>query len=447
MELSHTEDKTRVVVIGLGPVGTNVVNTLMKREDMEIIAFEKTPYGGYVTCAMPYVLEGRIKDKEAIWLFKPEFYDKPNVILRLNTEVTKINLDDNTVNVGEEKVPYDYLVIATGRTPFKPPIPGIDLEGVYTLSWFNDMIKIQEAMKEAGRAVIIGAGLIGLEVAVAFAENGIDTTVVESLPCILPKMLDPDMASIVQESLEEIGIKIYTSTLVQSIRGKERVESVKIGDEEVPADLVLCATGMRPNTKLAREAGIATGPMGGILTDAALHVKRGNEYLPNVYAGGDCVEVVNGVTYRPSLSMLASTAIPHAAAIAENICGGNVTFDTYVNPVISVIRDLHIGSVGLTSYEEERFGYDFKVAKHEGLTHFGFFEGAHKMYMKFLVHERRLIGAQIISKEDVKERINLITMAIKHRIPIDELIRVERCFTPPLCLPIDLMVQALKKVR
>jgi len=430
----------------MGPVGFNVVNNLMSDENMEVVAFEKTPYGGYVTCAMPYVLEGRVKSAEDIWLFKPEFYQKPNVSLNLNAEVKKINLDGKTVTVGEEEIPYDVLVIATGRLPWKPPIEGMNLKGVHVLSWYNDMIKIKEAMSKSRNAVVIGAGLIGLEMAVAFAENNINTTVVEALPCVLPALLDPDMASIVQRDLEEMGIKIYASEKVETIEGSNKVESVKVGGKRIPADLVLCSTGMRPNVKLAKEAGIEIGETGGIVTDSSLHVKKGKTYLQDVYAGGDCVEVINGITYRPTLNMLASTAIPHAMAIADNIRGDNVIFDTTVSPVISVINDLHIGSVGLTSHSANQAGLEFKVAKHEGLLHFGFFAGAEMMYFKFLVHKRNIIGAQIISKEDVKERINLLTIAIKHKITIDELMKLERCFTPPLCFPLDHMVQALKKI-
>ena len=149
------------MVIGLGPVGFNVVNSLLDSKDVEVTVFERTGYGGYVTCAMPYVLEGKIKSADDIWLFKPEYYKERNVDLRLNTTVTKLNLEDNTVNVGDEVVPYDKLVLALGRTPIKPPILGIDLPGVHSLSWFNDMLQIQDAMKNAKNAVVIGAGFIG----------------------------------------------------------------------------------------------------------------------------------------------------------------------------------------------------------------------------------------------------------------------------------------------
>ena len=439
--------KMKVVIVGSGPVGFNVANNLLDREDVDITVFEKTGYGGYVTCAMPYVLEGKIKSAEDIWLFKPEFYKQHDVNLRLNTTVTKLNLDDNTVNVGGEVVPYDRLVLAVGRTPVKPPISGIDLKGVYTLSWFNDMMQIQDAMKTAKNAVVIGAGLIGLETAVAFNERGIKTTVVELLPSILPQMLDPDMAHVVQSRLEEVGIKILTSTSVTSIEGREKAELVKAGGWEIPAELVLNSVGMQPNVELAREAGIEIGAAGGIVTDASLHVKKGASYLPNVYAGGDCVEAVNGVTSRPTLSMLASAAIPQALIIAKNILGGNHVFEPTTNPAISVISGLHVGAVGLTTHAAKMAGIKLTSATHEGLTHVGFFAGAEKMYFKFLAHGRRLLGAQIISRGDVKERINLMVMAIKQRIAIDELVNLERCFTPPLCTPIDPMITALNKLN
>lgn len=438
-------EKTRVVVIGMGPAGFNIVNALMKDSNMEINVFEKTQYGGYVTCAMPYVLEGRVKNADEILSFKPEFYEKQNVSLHLNTEVTSINIEDHSVSVGEKRVSYDVLVIATGRTPFKADIEGINLEGVHCLSWYNDMLKIEKAMKRAKNAVVIGAGFIGVEMAVALAKNNINTTIVVS-SYLLRAMLDPDMASIIENNLEEMGIKVYTGTRVTRIEGKENVESVIAGDIRIPADIVLCCVGMRPNANLAREAGITLGETGGIVTSPSLHVKKGQSYLPDVYACGDCIELIDGITHRPIAPMLASCAIRQALAIAENVRGGNVIYGPTFHPCISVLHDYHIGSVGLTTRSAERANIKVQAVKGEGLSHFDFISGAEKMYFKFLIHGRRLIGVQIIAKEDVKQRINIVGLSIKHGLTIDNLIEMETCFTPPLCFPIDPMIQALKNI-
>ena len=283
-----------------------------------------------------------------------------------------------------------------------------------------------------------------METAVAFAKNNIRTTVIDMLPSILPQMLDPDMSSIVQKRLEGMGIEALTSTKVSSIKGNRTVESVVMDERQIKADLVLISTGVTPNVDLAKNAGVAIGNSGGVVVNSRLNAKKEGRFLEDVFALGDCVEIMNKITNSSQVSALASTAALQGRIVAENISGGEAGLDGYLSPAITVIADMHVGSVGLTSHAAKLFDIATEIGKVSGLTRSRYYPDRKQIHIKLLAHEGRLIGAQIISEEDVKERINTIALAIQNKMTIDELLYTERCFTPPLSLLTDPFIRALE---
>jgi NADH oxidase (H2O2-forming) len=301
-------------------------------------------------------------------------------------------------------------------------------------------------MKDTGSAVIVGGGVIGLEMACACIANGIKTTVVEMLPYILPLMLDEDMASMVHTWMEKTGIEILTSTRVSSIDGNERVEAVVLDEKTIEADMVVFATGIRPNNDLAQRTGLDLGKTGGIAVNSLMKAARQGRTLDNVYALGDCVEVASGLTNQPYISAFASTASLQARVVADNICGDRSELEGYLSPAVTVVADLQIGSVGLTSHSAKQAGIDPTVGRAEGFTRSGYYPGKKKIHIKLLVHNDRLIGTQMISEEDVKERINYVTLAIKNNMSVHDLKNSERCFTPPLSLMVDPFIRALESI-
>lgn len=438
--------KARVVIIGGGIAGINLATELVrKNRDMKVTVLKKEAHGSYSPCGMPFVLEGKLDRMEDIILHPPQFYGEEGIILRTETEAMKIDTDERSVELSSgETLDYDVLVLATGRRPFIPPIAGADLKGVYTLSSYEDGSRIALALRGVKKAVILGGGIIGLESATAFAKKNINTTVIELLPSVLPQILDPDMASLVLERLEDMGIEVLTSTKVTSIKGERMVEAVVTGDKEIEADSVLVATGVRPNVDLAKSAGLTIGSSGGIVTNSRLNVENDGRILENVFGLGDCIEVRNAITHLPQISALASTATLQARMVAENICGGDEKMDGYLNPIVTVIGDLHIGSVGLTSHTAEQAGLEPDVVEVTGLTRSRYYPGRKQMHIKLLGHEGRLVGAQIISEEDVKERINAIVLAIQNKIKITDLLYTERCYSPPLSLLMDPLTRGLE---
>ncbi|MDI6903065.1 MAG: FAD-dependent oxidoreductase [Methanocellales archaeon] len=431
----------KLIVIGGGAAGMPIASHVREKDqDMEITVFTKDRHVAYSPCGIPFVLSGEISSFEELVMHDVQYYKDKGIDVQTNTEVTAIDLGGKSIIAEGKQFDYDKLGIATGSLPLIPQIPGMDKKGVYSLRNLEDGKKVKEAMNNAEKAVIVGAGPIGLEVAAAFIKVGIDTTVVEMTPYVLPCVLDPDMASLVQSRLESLGVKVMTGFPLGSINGSDHVEFVTVGKEVVPADLVIMCTGTRPNTCLAKQAGIEVGETDGIKVDSAMRVTE------DVYAAGDCVEVTNYITNRPCLSPLGSSAVRQAKVAAESICGGSAEFDPVLSPTVCLIGDLQVGSVGVTSHVAKQAGLIPVEGKAKGLTRARYYPDAKKIDVKLLFFEKRLIGAQIISEEGVKERIDALSLAIKSGMTVQQLLRAETCYAPPVSMVVDVLTLALEDV-
>jgi NADH oxidase (H2O2-forming) len=443
----------RVVIIGGGAAGIDVLELLLRAEadaeQLELTLLKKEPEGFFSSCGLPFALQG-LYDIQALVLFEPDFYRDKGVDFRTGIEVTSIDLENGLVRVDTgEEIPYDCLVIATGSKPFIPPIDGTNLEGVFTLWGREDGERIKAVIDapETSNAVIIGGGMIGLQAAVAFSKKGLRTTIVELVPWLLPTILDPDMASVVQKWLRN-DVTFVLGKPVSALRGEQHVESVFVGEEAIPADIVLIAAGMRPNVSIAEEAGIKIGSSGGVVVDRALRVRKGSSYLSNVYALGDCIEVTDAVTKRPRLSQLASTALIQARAVTNNLLGISSSYESCVSPTVATISGLQVGSVGVTSETAQRYGLKTKAGTAIKYTKARFFPSRKLIVAKVLFEAdtAKLIGAQLVSEETVAERINELTLAIKAGITATDVIMRERCFEPSLTMVEDVIVDAAMKV-
>jgi len=443
----------KVVIIGGGDAGTYTLEAIFKKgaevlKQFDITLVKKERGGSSSICAVPFALQGVFSMKEVAEIDPPETFIKHGIDYRTETEATSINLENSTVSLSTgEEIKYDYLVIATGRKPRIPEIEGTDLEGVYTMSTVEDGKRIEAAMNapEAKNAVVIGGGPIGLQVALAFLKNGLKTTVVVGHPTPLSSMLDPDMGSIVRERLEKEGVEFIFGKSVDSIKGDgAKVKSVVVGGEEIPADVVVISRGMLPNADLAEKAGIEIGETGGIVTDQFLHVKKDGNYIKNVYALGDCVEVVDAITLRPRLSQLASTALVQAKVVANNLMGISYSLEPSLSPAVATIADFQVGSVGITSAIAERYGIKVISGKKEKPTKARFYPGRKSMAVKLLfdAYTEKLIGAQLISEDMVADRIDGLCNAIRKGMTAKELSRMEKSFDPCVSLHRDVMVDA-----
>ena len=435
----------KIIIIGGGVGGINLLEFLNKRDPaLDITLIKKECVASLSTCGLPYLLEGVLKYDDII-LHDAEFYRKKGIDFRTNTEVKMIDLDKNVVKTDEEILRYDKLIIATGRRPYVPEISGVDLCGVYAFSNEEDGLKIKKDMKEAKKGVVIGGGSLGLGAAVAFAENGIDTKVIVGHDHVLSSILDPDMAEIVENRLKERGIEVMKNSKIDSINGKNRVKSIFVNGIKIPSDVVVISKGTLPNVDLARNPGIEIGEFGGILTNSEMQVKRKGSYLQDVYAFGDCVEVVDHATGNQRLSQLASTAVIQAKIIVDNIFGGDLTFDPCVTPVATRVSNLQVGSVGITSRTAEKFGIKLITGKSKKFTRARYYPGRFPVTVKLLFNKKtKLVGAQMASGECIGERVNALTIAIKREMSAKELLKMERIFEPSMSLLVDATVNAVE---
>lgn len=424
----------RIVVIGSGTAGSNFAlfaRKLDRKAEIIVIGKEKTMQ--YSPCALPFVLSGKIPKLENIIVFPNEFYEKQKIQMMLNTEAREIDRKRKVVITDKGEVPYDKLILATGSKAFIPPIKGVESEGVFTLKRMDDVKKIQAYLKERKpkKAVVIGAGLIGLEGAVAFRELGLEVVVVELLEHLLPTMLDKDIASIVQSHLEEKGIEFKFGVAVSEILGNP-VRAVKIGEEEIEADLVLVATGVRANVDLARKAGLEVNR--GIVVDEYLRTSD-----PDIYAIGDCAEVFDAVTGERTLSQLGTTAVRMAKVAAENVFGKGIKFRPVFNTAITELFDLEIGTFGITQERANREGIDVVVGKFKGSTKPEYYPGGKPIIVKliFRKEDKSLIGAQIVGGERVWGRIMALSFAAQKGATVEDIAYGETAYAPPISPTID----------
>lgn len=445
----------KIVIIGAHAAGVDAASAARKTErNAEITLISKEKHTGYSRCGLPFVIGGHIPNFNDLIVFSPSFYQMMKLKLKTETTATNINPDEKTVDTADktgkaETIPYDSLILTTGAYAFVPPIKGREKQGVYSLRTIPDGRKIDQAIKSGARnAAVIGGGLIGLETAVALKERGLDTTVVELIPQILPVMLDKEMAKIVHEMLEQKGLKIIVGKGVDEILGGEKATAVSVAGDQIPADIVVVATGVRANTELAAKAGIAIGETKAIKTDARMETS-----VKSIYAAGDCAESINMVTKKPACPQLGTVAVRHGKVAGINAAGGYALFKGVLGSAVTQLFDTQIGVTGLTEFFAKREGIETLTGTITSKTRADYYPGAKPIKVKLVVEKesQRIIGAQIIGGEEATQRINALSFAIQKQMTIRELAKVDTAYAPPLCETWEPMVlaaeMALMKLR
>ena len=432
----------RIVIIGANAAGISAAAFARKTDrKAEIILIEKDKYAAYSRCGLPFAIAGEIPSLEKLVLYPPSYYKTMKLDLRLETEAKRVDLESRTVEIVDksgkkEEISFDSLIFCTGATPWIPPIEGRDKKGVFMLRTIDDARAIMEAMKEAKKAVVIGAGAIGLEMAAAMREKGLDVVIVELLPHVLPLAIDADIARLVQEVLEEHGITLVLGKPVKRILGDERVKAVEVDGEEFEADIVLAATGVRPNTALAAEAGLAIGPTRAIKTDFRMRCLDAQRQRPveGVYAAGDCAESIHMVTGLPALSQLGTTAVRMGKVAGINAAGGYAIFPGVLGSFVTKIFDLQVGSTGITAEQAKRLGMDVVVGVAAHTTRAEYYPGGKPIRVKLVVDKatKRVVGGQVVGGEDVTQRVNLIALAIQAKMTVYDLEMLRSAYAPPV---------------
>ena len=440
----------RIIIIGANASGVEAASAARKKDrTAEITLLDKEKTAGYSRCGLPFVIGGQIASFKDLIVYSPAYFQMLKLNLRLETEVTAINTKEKTITIktnndAVEKLEYDSLIIATGAEPFMPPIKGRDKPGILSLRNMKDGEKIDTAIRSGAKsAIIMGAGLIGLETGVGLIERGLKVTVVEMLPQILPQFLDADMAKLVQNHLEEKGIQILLNKTVEEFLGSDKVTSIKASGEVLKADLFLSAFGVRANTKLAVEAGIPLGESKGIKTNSRMETD-----VKDVYAVGDCAEAPSLITHRPMCAQLGTVAVREGKVAGANAGGGYSLFNGVLASAVTQLFEIEAGSTGLTETVAARNSIEVITGAISSKTRAAYYPNSKSVKVKLVVEKesQSIIGAQIVGGEEVTQRVNALSFAIQKGINVRELAKADTAYAPPLNETWEPMVLAAEMV-
>jgi NADH oxidase (H2O2-forming) len=440
----------RIVIVGANAAGVEAASAARKKDrtaEITLLTLEKN--AGYSRCGLPFVIGGQIPNFRDLIVYPSAYFQMLKLNLRTETKVNSINTKEKTVSItskdgATEALPYDSLILATGADAFMPPIKGREKQGILSLRGLEDGERIDEAVKAGAKsAVIMGAGLIGLETGVALIERGLKVTVVEMLPQILPQMLDADMAKMVQEQLEAKGMCILTGKAVEEFLGDDKVTAIMASGQKIDADLFICAFGVRANTKLALDAGIPLGETRAIKTNLRMETD-----VKDVYAIGDCAEAPNIITHRPMCAQLGTIAVRQGKVAGTNAAGGYAQFTGVLVSAVTRLFDIEAGATGLTENAAVRNRMEVVTGAISSKTKADYYPSAKSIRVKLVVEKesQRLVGAQIIGGEEVTQRINALSFAIQKYMTVRELAKTDTAYAPPLCETWEPMVLAAEMV-
>ncbi|WP_406195926.1 FAD-dependent oxidoreductase [Streptomyces sp. NBC_01017] len=447
--------RERLVVIGGDAAGMSAASQarrLKSAEELEIVAFERGHFTSFSACGIPYWVGGDVPERDRLIARTAEEHRARDIDLRMRTEVTEIDVAGGRVRArdvdsgAESWTSYDKLVIATGARPIRPDMPGADAPGVHGVQTLDDGQALIDTLEHTRgrRAVVVGAGYIGVEMAEALINRGYEVTVVNrgSEPM---STLDADMGRLVHEAMEGLGITMVNDTEVTKILtgGDGRVRAVATSDAEYPADVVVLGIGVRPETTLARAAGLPLGDHGGLLTDLAMRV-RGHE---NIWAGGDCVEVLDLVSGQERHIALGTHANKHGQVIGTNAAGGYATFPGVVGTAVSKVCDLEIARTGLREKDARRAGLQYVTATIESTSRAGYYPNSSLMTVKMLAERRtgRLLGVQIVGREGAGKRVDIAAVALTAGMTVEQMVSLDLGYAPPFSPVWDPVLVAARK--
>ncbi|MDQ6920821.1 MAG: FAD-dependent oxidoreductase [Candidatus Dormibacteraeota bacterium] len=421
----------RIVVVGGGAAGIGAAGAARQTDrSAGVRVYTDFEDVGYSPCGIPYVHGREIPDFPGLILQSKEFYEQSGLDIHYTTTVTEVEPDRGQVIVaGEGAVPYDSLVLATGFEYEPPGVPGSDLEGLYYVKNIRRAMEWDEILDEAKRAVVVDATPLGLEMATALAHRKIETHFVDPHPWLLSEVGDPDILKPVEDSLIELGVQMHLRTRVEAFLGNGRLEAVKTSEGDIPADVAVVCTPKRPNNVLARAAGVAIGSTGGIVVDEKMATSRSG-----VWACGDCVELPHAVTRIPVQGLTGSHAYAQGKVAGANAAGGDRAYHPVYVPWGMAAGKWMIGGVSFGETLATALGIPFVMGVGEGISRARYFPGAKKIRVKLLAEpdSLRLIGAQIVGGEGVKERADFLGMAVYTGISIPDLAWMENVYSPAI---------------
>ncbi|MFF9005350.1 FAD-dependent oxidoreductase [Streptomyces goshikiensis] len=446
----------RLVVVGGDAAGMSAASQARRMKgpaELEIVAFERGHFTSYSACGIPYWIGGQVAGPDALIARTPEEHRARGIDLRTRTEVVELDVAGQRVRArdldsgAESWTGYDRLVLATGARPVRPRLPGIGAHGVHGVQTLDDGRRLMDTLerREIRRAVVVGAGYIGVEMAEALVSRGYEVTVLHRGAQPMAT-LDPDMGALVHEAMNRMGIRTVAGAEVTKVLTDEEGRAVAVATasgEEYPADVVVLGIGVEPRTALARAAGLPLGESGGILTDLSMRV-RGHE---DIWSGGDCVEVMDLVSGRTRHIPLGTHANKHGQVIGAGVGGGYATFPGVVGTAVSKVCDLEIARTGLRQRDALAAGLRFVTATITSTNTAGYYPGATEMTVKMLAERRtgRLLGVQIVGGAGSAKRVDVAAVALTAGMTVDQVVSLDLGYAPPFSPVWDPVLVAARK--
>jgi NADPH-dependent 2,4-dienoyl-CoA reductase/sulfur reductase-like enzyme/rhodanese-related sulfurtransferase len=449
------DNPKKIVIIGGGACGPKTAARLRRLDPRASITMvQDESLISYAGCGLPYFIGGSVKPRNTLMHRDVASFKKiSNVDVLINTRVDSIDRAAHSISVTDTatakgyKLDYDKLVIATGANPVIPPIKGIDLKGIHVLKRVPDADEIIALLDKSvsKKAVIVGAGSIGVEMAEALAARGFAVTIVEALERVLAALLDDEISDLLAKHMTDKGVVLKMGQKITGFEGSDGKVSIAVTDRErVEADLVILSIGVRPNSKLAKEVGLEIGPFGDIVI---------NEYMqtsdPDIYAGGDCVANVNLVTGRKAFVPLGSTANKHGHVIASQITGGREKFHGIVSTACVKVFDFNVGRTGIGEKQALEAGFKVVSALLPAPDKPEYYPGNKEIIIKLVVDEQtgRILGGQGIGPGEVIKRIDVLATAITMGMTVDMLADLDLAYAPPFNTALDALHHAANLVR
>jgi NADPH-dependent 2,4-dienoyl-CoA reductase/sulfur reductase-like enzyme len=440
----------KLVVIGGDAAGMSAATQarrLREPGDLDITVLEQGPDVSYSACGIPYWVGNHVADRDALIARVPSWFEGKDIAVHLGTRAESIDLDAGTVTAADgRRFPYDSLVVATGGRPLRPPVPGLDAEGVHGVHRLADGAAIRAAVAAgAKRAVVLGGGYIGLEMAEALLERGVDVTVVLADPLPMGS-LDADMGKRICAAMGRMGITVRTEEPVREIQTDAHgvARAVRTDAGSYDADLVVIGTGMGPEVALAREAGLRIGGTGAIDVD---RTQRSRSH-PHVFAAGDCAQTFHRISGE-DVHIPLGTHAGKQGRVAGSVIGGRAArFAGVIGTAVTKVCDVEIGRTGLCTTQAEKAGFDCLAETIEGTTKAGYFPGAEDIAVKVIMERGsgQLLGAQIVGGEGSAKRIDVFATAIWAGVTAEQLAGADLSYAPPFSPTYDPVVVAARVV-
>lgn len=427
----------KVIIIGGIAAGTSAGAKLKRiSPDTEVIIYEKSDIVSFGACGLPYFVANYFEDSNQMIARTPEAFEKSGVKVKTKHEILEVNFDDKFVVVNDLtngkkfKEHYDKLMIATGARSIMPPIKNLDINNVCTLRSMEDGVKLKELMKDNDnkKVVIVGAGFIGLEAVEAAKQYGKEVSVIQLEDRILKDVFDKEITDVLEEELRNHDVELYLNEIVTEIIGEEKVAKVKTNKREIDADIVVIATGVRPNTEIFKDKGLNMLKNGAIIVD-----NKGATSIKDVYSAGDCATIPSLIDNEPLYVPLATGANKLGRIVGENMANADSKFPGSLASSCIKIMDMEAGRTGFTEAQAEKRGINYKVKFINDMNQTNYYPGQNKIYLKIIYdsNTRKILGCQIAGYKDAVQRVNVIAACIFAGLTTDELGMLDFCYAPP----------------